>query len=307
MKVLEQALDKGRIFMKKTIYSEMMNGLNIDRVTRDAEYNMIKHWHPECEIQYYYSGKRHFFIEQQHYPVTAGSLVIVDSQQVHNTYSDKELHHERLLLLFEKEKFQEGANILGVDLDDFFLNYRGVIQIPQADRPFVETCLADLAKEVNQKNYLYQSIVQIRLVELLIYLIRLKSSGAREKTLYHAEREINDIVNEVGYYIRENYATVGSLEDIAKTFYLDKCYLSRVFKRCTGYTITEFTNIQRIQQAQRLLEDTEMTVAEISNQIGYENITYFNRVFKKYIETSPLKYRKKQIAYKESLREKNNF
>ena len=121
-----------------------------------------------------------------------------------------------------------------------------------------------------------------------------------------SEIEMNDLVSEVGHYIRENYATVGSLDDIAKTFYLDKCYLSRIFKRSTGYTITEFTNIQRIQQAQRLLEDSQLPVAEVSHQIGYENVTYFNRVFKKYVETSPLQYRKKQIAYQKSLREKNN-
>ncbi len=55
-----------------------------------------------------------------------------------------------------------------------------------------------------------------------------------------------------------------------------------------------------------MLEDSKMTIAQVSNHIGYENVTYFNRVFKKYVETSPLQYRKKQIAYKKSLREKNN-
>lgn len=81
--------------------------------------------------------------------------------------------------------------------------------------------------------------------------------------------------------------------------------MSRIFKKATGYTVTEYINIYRIQESQKLLEDTDMSIADVAQAVGYENMTYYNRVFKKYVETSPLQYRKKQIAYKQGLREKN--
>lgn len=292
--------------MKEVVISSQMNGISIDRSTRTVKYNMIKHWHPECEIQYFFQGKRHFFIDQQHYAVKEGSFILIDSNQVHNTYSDKELFHDRLVFHFDKKIFEATATSLGIDLELFLKEHCGVVQIPHADRAFVEDCLIALASEIEQKQIAYQAVVQLKFFELIIYLTRLKISGAMHSLPTKVEGEINDFVNEVQHYIRDNYATVGSLEEIAKVFYLDKSYLSRIFKKCTGYTITEFTNIQRIQQAQRLLEDSKMTVAQVASHTGYENVTYFNRVFKKYVETSPLQYRKKQIAYKKSLREKNN-
>ena len=96
-----------------------------------------------------------------------------------------------------------------------------------------------------------------------------------------------------------------SLDELAQAFYLNKSYLSRIFKKATGYTVTEYINIYRIQESQKLLEDTDMSIADVAQAVGYENMTYYNRVFKKYVETSPLQYRKKQIAYKQGLREKN--
>ncbi|WP_225420404.1 helix-turn-helix domain-containing protein [Lapidilactobacillus bayanensis] len=100
---------------------------------------------------------------------------------------------------------------------------------------------------------------------------------------------------------------MGTLEDIARHFCFDKSYLSRRFKINTGYTISEFTNIQKIQRSQKLLQDSHLSIADIAAKVGYDNITYYNRVFKKYTETSPLQYRKKTSAYKKALREKNNF
>ena len=69
--------------MRHLIYSEMMNGLIIERCTRDQEYNMIKHWHPEVEFQFFIRGKRKFFVDNENYVCSEGSLIVIDSEQVH--------------------------------------------------------------------------------------------------------------------------------------------------------------------------------------------------------------------------------
>jgi YesN/AraC family two-component response regulator len=51
-------------------------------------------------------------------------------------------------------------------------------------------------------------------------------------------------------------------------------------------------NIHRIRAAKRLLEETDMSVLQIAHKLGYESITYFEKVFKTYMTMSPLKYRK---------------
>jgi AraC-like DNA-binding protein len=293
--------------VKNVIYSEMMNGLVIDRVTRDSTYNMVKHWHPEYEIQYFVQGKRDFFIGDHNYSIKAGSLVLVDSEQVHNTATGDEVFHERILIMFEKDIFARAMQGIGIDLPGFFKVYQGVTQIPQVDQAYVVSILEAIAKEVKEKRKSYQIEVQLKLMELIVYLTRLKNKHVHEDDFATPSQKTSDLSYQVASYIRKNYMTVHSLDDVAGHFYLDKSYLGRQFKKTTGYTVNEYINIQKVQQAQRLLEDTTLAIVDIAKQSGYQNLTYFNRVFKKYTETSPLKYRKKKNAYKKGLRERNNL
>jgi YesN/AraC family two-component response regulator len=99
-------------------------------------------------------------------------------------------------------------------------------------------------------------------------------------------------VDEVAAYIINHCTTPLSLDSLAKRFYVGKCYLSRIFKEVTGFTIIEYIAIHRLQRAQHLLLHSDHNISEISEMLGFESITYFERVFKNYMEVSPLKYRK---------------
>lgn len=293
--------------MKHTVFTATMDGISVERAIRDSEFNMgNKHWHDECEIQYILEGKRHFFIDNQNYQVPTGYVSIIDAKQIHRTTSDKEVYHERILLLIEKEKFADVSLFFGIDLNDFFQKNTGILEIPENDRLYIEKMMSDIACEINGKEDGYQNIVQLRVVEFFTYLIRLKAKGMRrEKAAGGIEG--SRIVYEVIEYIKENCKQAKSLEEISKKFYIDKYYLSRIFKKNTGYTVNEFINIQKIRKAQKLLEDTDFSIARVAALSGYDNITYFTKIFKKYIESTPLIYRKKKIAYKESLREKSGI
>lgn len=292
--------------MKHTIYKGMMKGLVIDRCTRDEQYNMIKHWHPEYEIQYYLSGTRRFFIDGTNYNLKPGSLVLVNSNQVHRSFSDNSVYHDRILLLFERDQFENYFASFTIDLASFFANNAGVIEIPKADQKYLSDLFEKLAWELTNKYPMYQALTATKLVELVSYLVRLKQCGSILDS-NSSESQTNELVNQIKWYIRSNYQCVGSLEDVSSHFYLEKSYFSRIFKKSSGYTIGEFINIQKIQEAQRLLEDTNKSISEVSDLVGYGNVTYFNRVFKKYVESSPLQYRKKKVLYKKAVRQKNNY
>lgn len=83
-----------------------------------------------------------------------------------------------------------------------------------------------------------------------------------------------------------------SLNSLADRFFINKSYLSRIFKETTGYTITEYINISRIQAVKKILMKDELTISEVAAAVGYGNLTYFERMFNKVTETSPLKYLK---------------
>ena len=86
--------------------------------------------------------------------------------------------------------------------------------------------------------------------------------------------------------ISEHFDETITLDLLADQFYISKYYLSRTFKEITGYGISEYLNIHRIREAKRLLEETDLSVQQIARKLGYESITYFEKVFKTYMTLS---------------------
>lgn len=100
-----------------------------------------------------------------------------------------------------------------------------------------------------------------------------------------------DAVYKVIEYIKSNYRKHMSLEDIAASTYLSKTYLSSLFKKETGYSISEYINIVRIDRSKSLLMEENMSIIEIANLCGFEDQSYFTKVFKHIVGITPKKYR----------------
>ena len=100
-------------------------------------------------------------------------------------------------------------------------------------------------------------------------------------------------VLEVLRYLETNYAS-GSLTDAARMLQRDVAWLSREIKRRTGRTYTELLQERRLRQAAWLLEHTRQRISDIALSVGYENVSYFHRIFQKRFGLSPKKYRDNQ-------------
>ena len=101
-------------------------------------------------------------------------------------------------------------------------------------------------------------------------------------------------IEEIRHYIEENYHINFSIETLAKQYNYNEKYLGRLFKSRTGYSIREYCNIVRLRQAKKLLKTTKHSIAQIATQTGFNNVTYFNRVFKSSTQMSPVQYRQKK-------------
>ena len=91
-------------------------------------------------------------------------------------------------------------------------------------------------------------------------------------------------------YIEENYRQ-GSLTEIAEALHYDVAALSRLVKQKTGKSYTEHLQEKRLSQAAWLLKNTGMRVDDAARNVGYENISYFHRIFAERFGMSPKKYR----------------
>lgn len=100
-----------------------------------------------------------------------------------------------------------------------------------------------------------------------------------------------DAVYKVIEYIKANYRRRITLDEIAANTYLSKTYLSSLFKKETGYSISEYINIVRIERSKTLLMEDNMSIIEIANMCGFEDQSYYTKVFKGIVGMTPKKYR----------------
>ena len=100
------------------------------------------------------------------------------------------------------------------------------------------------------------------------------------------------VMDEVLHYIRHNYQENLKLETLAPLFGYNSSYLGKIFSRKMGVNFNSYVDQVRIEQSKRLLEDESLKVYEIAERIGYKNVDYFHKKFKKYTGTSPVEYRK---------------
>ncbi len=100
-------------------------------------------------------------------------------------------------------------------------------------------------------------------------------------------------IAELMEWLQLNYDTMLSVAEIAVKFGYHPAYLTSVFKRYSGYTITEYLNRQRIRVAKNYLtSEPKLTLAEISEQVGIGDEKYFMRLFKRYEGITATAYRK---------------
>ncbi len=103
----------------------------------------------------------------------------------------------------------------------------------------------------------------------------------------------DSLINNLKNYINANIEFDFDIEKTADFFHYNKQYLGRLFKAKTNLSIREYINKKRIENATRLLLGTEYSIIDISYRVGFNNVTYFNRLFKKTHSITPLEYRNK--------------
>lgn len=131
----------------------------------------------------------------------------------------------------------------------------------------------------------------MHLAEQLTILLSLLMQDAWDNK--KADKKETTTLNKIKDYINENYKQELNLQTIADTFYLNKFYLSREFKKQYDITINNYIAQIRITKAKKLLRFSDKTITEIALEVGIQDPNYFARQFKKIEGMSPSEYKSK--------------
>ncbi len=103
----------------------------------------------------------------------------------------------------------------------------------------------------------------------------------------------NSLISNIGYYVINHVDEHLSLETVSNAVFLNKSYISHIFKKISGISFVSFITNVKIDRACILLTDPHLKIYEIAARIGYNNPEYFSRVFKAATGITPNQYRNK--------------
>jgi len=251
-----------------------------------------EHTHDYVEVVYMCAGHTTHIVNGKKITLQQGDLLLMNQSVTHEVY---------------KADIDDVA-VNFIVLPDFFNTTLTTIGDEQTSlRRFLVDCLCG---QNTEDGYLHFSVSHIQVVqnlaENLLWQLLDDSSNKRniiQMTMallflnlishtdsLHEHTQENAMIFRVLEYVESNYID-GSFTELAKKLHYDPSWLSREIKRKTGKTFTQLIQEKRLAQAAFLLKNTDRNVSDISLAVGYENASYFYRIFENKYGKSPRHYR----------------
>ncbi|WP_127579490.1 helix-turn-helix transcriptional regulator [Paenibacillus koleovorans] len=264
-----------------------VNDFLIERVQRDRlTDNYPAHNHDETyEMYYLLDGSRRYWIKDQFYRLEKGQLILIDRTDVHQPLDDS--YRDGIIIAFNR-KFLDGHIESIPELLNIFTDIK-LLRLSAAERSFIESLLTKMLREYNKREFGYMDYMRISLLELLLWMQRHVHHERSNREIHRnpLHRKVGDIAK----FIAASYSDPLTLTMLADMFHISPFHLSRLFKLVTGFTFVKYLNNVRTSESQKLLRDSEFSITDISQIVGFDSPTHFGRVFKELTGCTPSQYR----------------
>ncbi len=299
----EQAILDGRTTIDRDLYmQDQSNTIQAEKLLAAGKLITIRphtrfihfpeHTHDYVEMVYMCAGQTTHIVNGKTILLEQGDLLFLSQSVTHEVCKAAEAD----------------VAVNFIILPDFFATTLTAIGEEKTPlRRFLVDCLCG---QNTGRGYLHFHVSDVQsiqnLVENLLWTILKQTPNKRKicqmtmallvlQIMDHAEMLLKEdqedvAVLQVLQYVETHYAH-GSFGEIAETLHYDPSWLSREIKRKTGKTYTQLLQEKRLAQAAFLLKHTDRNVADISVAVGYENVSYFHRIFADAYGISPRQYR----------------
>ena len=301
----EESILAGRAEIEKDIYmSEGHDTVEAKRLLDDGKLIQVRthtrfvhfprHTHNYIEVIYMCSGSTHHVIDGKDVFLQEGEVLLLNQKAVQEIYPAG-MDDVAVNFIVLPEFFDCGLKMMGEEknfLRDFVIDClkgengaAGYIHFKVADILPIQNLLENLIWSIWHRQPNKRSINQITMGLLFLQLMNYTD---RMETGF-GNRQQGVTISVLGY-VEEHYRD-GELSKLARLLHYDLYWLSREIKKITGKNYTELVQEKRLNQAVYLLEHTTMSVMDIGMSVGYDNISYFHRIFQKRYGMTPRKYR----------------
>jgi len=302
----EKAILEGKNEVDRSIYiSDSSEVIDAAKLMGEERYismrphtrfvHFFKHTHNFMEFVYMCKGSTHHIVNGKDVFLNEGEMLFLNQNATQEIFPAGE--QDIAINFFILPEFLEyGLKMIETEknqLRDFLLgclrsekNAPGYLHFKVSDilsvQNLVENLITSLYNRDKNKLSINQATMGLLFLELINCTERLETDTGNEQKL---------IIDVLGY-IEENYRD-GKLTELAKLLNYDFNWLSKEIKKRTGKTYTDLVQNKRLSTAAYLLTSTSKTVMDIALEVGYDNVSYFHRIFQSRYGLSPKKYRLK--------------
>jgi AraC-like DNA-binding protein len=247
------------------------------------------HWHNSIEILYVLKGSINVNIDTDSFEVLEKELEIINVDESHRIYSNE----DNKVLIFHIDPYFFEKYYKDINNIFFYTNSTDDGAQEGDEYDLLRNFLVKLLCESVQKIDDYDKEIESILVDLLYHLINNFHYLTYEKEELKEKTEQLARYHRISKYIFNNYDSNITLQEIAKKEFLSPHYLSHEIKYATGYSFTDLVNLTRVEESVKLLLDSDLSISDISDEVGFSHVRYLNKNFKNYYGCTPLQFRKK--------------
>lgn len=262
--------------------NHMINLLWLAKSEYPSGSSLMPHKHEYYQIYYVISGEGDFVVSNETVKLERGMYLFTRPNDIHGISNTRDVEGKPLRMLEVKY----------VVFDNDFQDRLNQIPIVSQGSDIIEEMLKLVFKEGIETLPWYLEIATHTFIAALYFMIR------SQKIEISTNPQKSKVVEQIKENINENYKLEITLDQLAQFVGHSKNYICKIFKENTGMTINLYLNKIRIDKAAELLVNTNLDIAEISNEVGYNNIYHFIKTFKKIVGTSPGNFRKHELSGK---------
>lgn len=284
--------DKQFIIDSKKILADSQL-INIRKHTRFIKFPAHKHNY--IEFNYVYKGKLTEVIHNKRIELKEGEIIFLNKDITHEI--EKSSEEDIIINFIIRPEFfdfilnlSENDNIIfSFLLKSLYLNKNNkgeYLYFKVSDQKYIQEILEKIIMEIYEP-----SIMSSTTIKLLVGLLIVELIKKPDKIEIYSEDNYDSLMLiEVLKYIDNNYATA-TLFEISEILKQPHYKISKLVKKQTNMTFKELLQEKRLNKAKQLLNETDISVVEIISLVGYENLTYFYKIFKEKYGYTPKNYK----------------
>lgn len=251
--------------------------VNVASYKYGGDWQPVPHMHNHTELFFVVSGKGEFLIEDQVLPVDVNSLIVINPNVLHTEIS---MHAQPLEYI-----------VLGIEGIELATNEKLNGQFCILDRfesVEISSCLRNILREMELKNEGYKDICQAYMEILIIRLMRNITIASREPQVISGNRQCAAIKRYIDLHFKEAL----TLEQLSAEAHINKYYLAHAFKKEYGVSPINYMISRRIDESKYLLVETDLSLSQIAQLLGFSSQSYFSQVFRRTQNLNPNEFRK---------------